>query len=63
MGMSMVARHVIEPAPNGCVNTLILEMTGGASSVLGRVLRRRLREVLMTENAGFKARAESMNVA
>ena len=62
MGMSMVARHVIEPAPRGCVNTLILEITGGASSVLGRVLGRRLRAVLETENAGFKSRAESLNV-
>lgn len=58
-GMHMLARHSIESAGSGCVNTLSLEISGGPTPVLGRLLAGKLRKVLATENAGFKRRAEA----
>lgn len=52
-------RHEIEPTDTGCRNQLFLEMSGPGSSLLTRLSRRRLEQALATENAGFKAAAES----
>jgi len=57
--ITMVGGHRIEPTADGCRNTLTLELSGFGGRLLERLLRRRLRAALATENAGFKQRAES----
>lgn len=54
----MVATHQLRERDSATTNTLRLELTGAGSGVLGRLLGRRLRQVLATENAGFKRVAE-----
>lgn len=58
-GMHMVASHIIDPSPSGCRNTLVLDLSGGPTPILGRLLASRLRHVLATENAAFKHHAET----
>lgn len=59
MGTRMFATHVITSHGGGCTNTLILELTGAAGALLGRIASKRLRSALATENAGFKQHAEA----
>jgi uncharacterized membrane protein len=57
--VTMVGGHRIEPTADGCRNTLTLELSGFGSGLLERLLRKKLRAALATENAGFKRKAES----
>jgi hypothetical protein len=56
--ITMVGGHLIEPTPEGCRNTLTLELGGLGHRLLGLVAGRQLQRAIDTENAGFKARAE-----
>lgn len=58
LGMTMVGAHEIEPSPTGCVNRLVLELTGPTSKVLGVLLGPVMRKSLRRENAAFKVEAE-----
>lgn len=57
---TMVATHLIEPVGGGSRNTLLLDLTGPGSGVLGRLLGSTFAQVLATENAGFKRVAEAV---
>ena len=56
---TMVATHELSPAAAGSRNTLRLDLTGPGSGLVGRLVGRRLAQVLATENAGFKRVTES----
>ncbi len=58
MGMSMVGSHEITPSATGCVNRLVLELTGRTSKVLAVLLGPVMRKSLARENAAFKVEAE-----
>jgi hypothetical protein len=55
----MRGEHHLEATGAWCRNTLVLELTGAGSRVLGRLARRQFAKVLATENAGFARVAES----
>ena len=63
LSITMTGGHRLDPIPDGCRNTLSIELTGFGSGFMGRVLGRKLREAIETENRGFKARAESADSA
>ena len=56
----MVGFHHLEAVPEGTRNTLVLELTGPGSGLLGRLLGRAFRSGIRTENQGFRDRAESI---
>lgn len=57
--LRMRATHLVEDLePGRSRNTLRLDLSGPGSGLMGRLLGRRLAEVLATENAGFKRLAE-----
>jgi uncharacterized protein YndB with AHSA1/START domain len=56
---TMVATHELSATGTGSSNTLRLDLTGPGSGLVGRLVGRRLAEVLATENAGFKRVTES----
>jgi hypothetical protein len=58
LAMTMVGTHEIAPSSTGCVNRLVLELSGPTARVLGTVLGPVLRSSLRRENAAFKLRAE-----
>jgi hypothetical protein len=60
--MNMVAAHHIEPTATGCVNRLTLDVSGGLTPILGRVLRGQFARSIATENAGFKSAAEAVSL-
>jgi hypothetical protein len=55
--MQMVATHLVEATEAGSRNTLRLDLSGPAARVFGPLLKRRLLQVLQTENEGFRAEA------
>ena len=57
-GVRTVARHLIEPTATGATNTLVLELSGRGAGVMGRLVGRKLRKVLATENDGYRRAAE-----
>ena len=58
-GVSTVADHRIEPAPEGVRVTLEVRQTGPLAGVVGALFGRRTQRYLRMEAAGLKARAES----
>ena len=58
MGMTMTARHRIEPTATGCRNTLTVDITGGLSRILGRLVGSQIAKVIATENECFRREAE-----
>lgn len=61
-GVTTVATHLIEAAPQGCRNTLRLELSGRGSRLMGALLGRKLRSILRTEAEGFRRAAEGVTV-
>jgi hypothetical protein len=59
MGVRMTGRHELRAVPEGCENTLSIEMTGFGAGLLGRLARGRMTHSLATENAGFGRVAEA----
>lgn len=59
MGTHMEGSHQLEATEAGCVNRLVLELSGPTAGVVGRLLRRPLLEAITTENEGFKRAAEA----
>ena len=59
MGVRMTGRHELRAVPDGCENTLSIEMTGFGAGLLGRLSRGRMTQSLATENAGFRRVAEA----
>jgi ribosome-associated toxin RatA of RatAB toxin-antitoxin module len=57
-GVRMTASHIIEPTDQGCRNQLLLDIEGRGSRLMGRLLGKRLRKVLATENECFRVAAE-----
>jgi uncharacterized membrane protein len=60
MGMTMTGSHRIEPDGDHCRNTLTLDVDGPGSVLFGRLFGRVLQSSIATENAGFRARAQSL---
>jgi hypothetical protein len=56
---TMTGTHLIAADEHGCRNTLVLELAGPGSAVVGRLLRRSLAAALREENDGFKRAAET----
>lgn len=57
--VTMVAVHHLVPVPEGCRNTLTIELTGFGSRLVSRLLGDTLRAAIETENQGFKVAAET----
>lgn len=58
----MEAHHVIDEVPDGCRNTLAVDVTGPASGLIGRLLRSQILTAITTENEGFRTAAESADL-
>jgi uncharacterized membrane protein len=58
MGLTMTGSHLVTPRDDGCVNTLGIELTGRGSRLFWLLLGPLLRRSIVTENAGFKRKAE-----
>ncbi len=56
---TVVGRHVIEAVPEGCRNTLSVELRGRGAGLAGLVLRRPFTEAIRQENEGFRRAAEA----
>jgi uncharacterized membrane protein len=56
--MRMVGTHRVEDLGERCRNTLIIELTGPGSGVLGAIIGSAVGKAIGVENAGFKAAAE-----
>jgi len=52
-------KQPVTPNGSGASNTLVLDVTGPASGLVGRLVGRQISKALATENAGFKRVAES----
>lgn len=59
MSVPMKATHRIEATPQGCRNTLGIELSGFGGRLLGLLSGRQLAATLRTENEGFKRAAEA----
>jgi hypothetical protein len=59
MGVGLIGRHELRPVPEGCENTLTVELRGFGSGLLGRLSGAKLRRSLATENAGLRRAAEA----
>lgn len=57
LGVRVVASHLIERDGEQCSNRLVIDLTGWASGLLGRLTRRRIRSMLSVENACFERAA------
>ncbi len=57
-GAPVLAAHTIEPTATGARNTLSLTLSGWRGRLLGLLLGGRMQDVLVTENASFRAAAE-----
>ena len=60
MGVHMVGRHQIEAHGPACTNNLQIEMTGRGAGLMGRLVGKRIRQAIATENEGFKRAAEAV---
>ena len=58
MGMRMTARHRLEPTSSGCRNTLTVDITGGLSGIVGRLIGSTIAKTIATENECFQREAE-----
>ena len=56
--VTLVARHQLTEVPDGCRNTLTVDVSGFGSRLLGRLFGSRIHTAIETENAGFKRAAE-----
>ena len=56
--LAMRAEHLLEEVPEGCRNTLRVEVTGRGAALFS-LARRVLAEAIETENEGFRRAAES----
>ncbi|MEQ8718118.1 MAG: SRPBCC family protein [Acidimicrobiales bacterium] len=59
MGTKMTATHELRPAGSTTTNTLIVDIEGPLSGIVGRLVRRPILSAIRTENEGFKTAAES----
>lgn len=59
LGVRMTGSHLLTAVPEGCRNTLTLQLEGPAARLLALLAGKRLRQAIATENAGFKTRAEA----
>lgn len=57
-GTEVTASHVLTPTDSGTTNTLVLELSGPASPLVGRLFGGQMRKALAHENDGFKRAAE-----
>lgn len=60
-GMTMTATHQIEPTEAGCRNVLRLDVSGRGAGIMRRLLGRKLRSVLATENDCFSRAATAVD--
>ena len=60
MGMTMTGSHIVEPVGDHCRNTLSIDVEGRGSVLFGRVFGRVVASAIATENASFRARAQSL---
>jgi uncharacterized membrane protein len=58
-GTGTTGTHTLTSSEAGTSNRLTVELSGRASSLVGRLLGGQIRKSLATENAGFKRAAES----
>ena len=58
-GTTMTGTHTLIPSASGTTNILTLDLAGPLAAVVGTLVGRAIRKSLATENAGFKAAAES----
>jgi uncharacterized membrane protein len=68
MGLTMTGSHLVTHRPGraageGCVNTLSIELTGRGSRLFWLLLGPLLRRSIVTENAGFKQKAEQLRAS
>jgi uncharacterized membrane protein len=61
MGMTMTGSHMVEPVGDHCRNTLSIDVEGRGSVLFGRMFGRMVATAIATENAGFRAKAESLS--
>jgi uncharacterized membrane protein len=57
-GVRMTGRHELTSTDGGTQNVLVLDVTGPGSWLLSKLVGRKMRESIATENRGFKAHAE-----
>lgn len=55
--MRMAGIHHLVDTEGGCVNQLVVELSGPGSGLLGRLLRSQIRKAITLENEGFSAAA------
>ena len=60
MGMTMTGSHRIEADGDHCRNTLSIDVEGPGSVLFGRLFGRMVQSSIATENAGFRAKAQSL---
>ena len=58
-GVWVIARHWVEPSPNGCRATLSLRFDGVFGGIVGRLTKRLSEQYLQYEATGLKRRSES----
>lgn len=64
LGVTMTATHTLTSSgPGTTTNRLAIDIDGPLALVLGGMFRRKIRQVLATENESFKATAESPTTA
>jgi uncharacterized membrane protein len=57
-GATITATHLLRPSEAGTTNTLVVEVEGRLSALIGALVRRPIAKAIETENRGFKAAAE-----
>lgn len=60
MGLTMTGSHVVEPVGDHCRNTLSIDVEGPGSVLFGWLLGRTVASAIATENASFRAKAQSL---
>ena len=55
----VVGGHLIEAVPEGCRNTLTVELRGRGAALAGLLLRRPFADAIRQENEGFRREAEA----
>jgi hypothetical protein len=59
IGLTMLGSHLVEDRGQGCRNTLGIELTGRGAGLFWFLFGALIRRSLVTENASFRARAQS----
>ena len=57
--VTLAARHQLTEVPDGCRNTLTVDLSGFGSRLMGRLFGGSIQSAIETENAGFKRAAEA----